>query len=156
MDSMAFVVYAALLAAGLAVGFGLGLLQNRRNAQRAHDLAARLEQVGKERELARQELDAARDALRHRTKDYDAYRGKVTDHFAGTSDRLRELAIQYRAVYQHLAEGASALCPEGFQGLAGGLELLAPQSEAAPEPENENSNESENGNDSENESERER
>jgi uncharacterized membrane-anchored protein YhcB (DUF1043 family) len=136
---MAFVVHAALLAVGLTIGFGVGLWRNRHTAQRARDLAARFEQASKERELARQELDAARDALRRLTQDYDAYRGKVTDHFAGTSDRLRDLAIQYRAVYQHLAEGASALCPDGFQGLEGGLEApaLPADSEAAPEPERE-------------------
>jgi uncharacterized membrane-anchored protein YhcB (DUF1043 family) len=142
MDSTALAVYAGLLAAGIGIGFGLGLLRNQQNGKRARDLAARLEKASKERELARQELDVARDSLRRLTQDYDAYRGKVTDHFAGTSDRLRELAIQYRAVYQHLAEGASALCPEGFEGLAGGLELLAPQAESQPEPEPERSAES--------------
>jgi uncharacterized membrane-anchored protein YhcB (DUF1043 family) len=130
MDSMAYVVYAALLGAGLTVGFGLGLWRNQHNERRARDLAARLEQASKERELARQELEVARDALRRLTQDYDAYRGKVTDHFAGTSDRLRDLAIQYRAVYQHLAEGASALCPDTFKGLEGGLEALAPTAES--------------------------
>jgi uncharacterized membrane-anchored protein YhcB (DUF1043 family) len=136
---MGFVVYAALLAAGLTVGFGLGLWRNQHNEKRARDLAARLEQAAKERELARQELEVARDALRRLTQDYDAYRGRVTDHFAGTSERLRGLAFQYRAVYQHLAEGASALCPEGFKGLDGGLEALAPttQSQAPAEPERE-------------------
>jgi uncharacterized membrane-anchored protein YhcB (DUF1043 family) len=132
-----FVAYAALLAAGLIVGWGVGLWRNQLDAQRARDLAAQLERTAKERELARQELDVARDSLRRLTQDYDAYRGRVADHFAGSSERLRDLAIQYRAVYQHLAEGASALCPETFRGLEGRLEALTPLDEpqAAPEAE---------------------
>ena len=53
------------------------------------------------------------------------YRGKVADHFAGTSERLRELTLQYRAIYNHLAEGAGELCPESFEKLEGGLGLDA-------------------------------
>jgi uncharacterized membrane-anchored protein YhcB (DUF1043 family) len=33
--------------------------------------------------------------------------------------------VQYRAVYEHLAEGAQALCPEAFQALRSSLEAPA-------------------------------
>ena len=54
----------------------------------------------------------------------------------GTSERLRELTFQYRAIYNHLAEGAVDLCPEGFEKLDGGLGLDAlPEESETPESE---------------------
>lgn len=126
MELSAYLVL-AILAGGMAIGFGLGLLRNRANGRRAHDLAARLETANKERELSREELNVARETLRRVEREHQAYRQQVSDHFGGASDQLRALTLQYRTLYEHLAQGASALCPEGFKGLEGGFEALAAQ-----------------------------
>ena len=113
----AWIAVLAALAAGFLLGRGTG--------KDARALRA-LEAV----------LDAERNAhLRTRTES-EAYRKQVTDHFTETSERLHELTLQYRSVYEHLAKGASELCPEGFAKLAGGLGLdaLPEEAEAPPPP----------------------
>jgi len=142
VDLSVYIVHAALLAAGLAAGFGFGLLRNDRGARRARDLAGQLETANKERELAQGELQAAREQLGRLQEEHDGYRGLVTDHFVGASDRLRDFTVQYRAVYQHLAEGASALCTGAFPGLESSFDALAPRAET-PESENEPRSENE-------------
>jgi len=80
--------------------------------------AARVRELGEELESAREESAELR-------RDLDGYKTRVADHFAETSHRLHDLTLQYRAVYDHLAKGASELCPEGFEKLEGGLGLDA-------------------------------
>ena len=133
----AYDVHAALMLAGLAAGFGLGLLRSRRNDRRLREQDAQLETANKERELAQSELVAAREAIQRGKQQHADYRALVNDHFVGASDRLREFTLQYRAVYQHLAEGASALT-EGFAGLEnsfGALEAETTQRAAESESE---------------------
>jgi uncharacterized membrane-anchored protein YhcB (DUF1043 family) len=117
-----------MVAAAVLAGVAVGILIGRRSSEaraRARRLEAQLEDLRKEYERAEAEIAAGREEL-------ERYRGKVADHFAGTSERLRELTLQYRAIYNHLAEGAGELCPEGFEKLEGGLGLdaLPPESEA--------------------------
>lgn len=122
----------AILAGTLVVGVGVGFAVGRRTGQahaRILELQARVETLSKERESVRAELEARKDELRRAREEHEAYRGEVSAHFSGTSDLLRDLTLQYRAVYDHLARGAGALCPEGAVALAQGLE-----SEALPEP----------------------
>ena len=38
------------------------------------------------------------------------YKSHVTDHFQTTANLLNEMTEQYRAVYEHMARGASELC----------------------------------------------
>jgi len=78
------------------------------------------------------ELDTTREARGQLQEELDGYRGRVADHFAETSERLRDLTLQYRSVYDHLAEGAVELCPDGFEKLEGGLGLDALPEDAAP------------------------
>ena len=131
----AYDVHAALLLAGLAAGFGLGLLRNRNN-RRLRELDAQLETANKERELVQSELVAAREAIQKGKQQHADYRALVNDHFVGASDRLREFTLQYHAVYQHLAEGASALT-EGFAGLEGSFGALEAQTTREPATESE-------------------
>jgi len=110
-----WIALAAALAAGLgfAIGrFGGGADRRARALNRA---------LAEER--------AAHDKARG---EYDAYRKQVADHFTETSERLHDLTLQYRSVYEHLAKGATELCPEGFSKLEGGLGLDALPEEAAP------------------------
>jgi uncharacterized membrane-anchored protein YhcB (DUF1043 family) len=95
--------------AGLLVGFGLGRLTAPGAAQ-ARRLQAELEGALKDGERVGAELAASRE-------EQAVYRGQVSDHMVGTVDRLRDLALQYRAVYDHLAEGAQDLCPERFAAI---------------------------------------
>jgi len=102
------VLYLAPFAA-LIAGFALGRL-TAQGAVQARRLQAELEGALKDGERARAELAASRE-------EQAAYRGQVSDHMVGTVDRLRDLALQYRAVYDHLAEGAQDLCPERFAAI---------------------------------------
>src|SRR5690606_39350720 len=61
------------------------------------------------------------------------YRQDVSEHFAQTSKLLRDLTLQYRNVYEHLAEGARTLCPEAGTLLPGSLAEAALPAEASPE-----------------------
>ena len=89
------------------------------------------------------QLAAERTAQQKTRGESAAYRKQVADHFTETSERLHDLTLQYRAVYEHLAEGASELCPGGFAKLEGGLGLdalpeeaeLSPAAPAKAEPE---------------------
>ena len=89
-----------------AAGVAFGRSASRRTAARARELEARLGAA--EEEMAR-------------------YRSQVSEHFSETSTLLRDLTLQYRSVYEHLAEGARTLCPEGVQ-------LLAPSLAEAAQP----------------------
>lgn len=92
---------------GLLIGIGLGMLLGRRSGHHA----ARVRRLTEDLEASRQELSR--------------YRGQVGDHFTRTSDLLRRMTLQYRAVYDHLAEGARTLSPDGAAALAAGM-LEAP------------------------------
>jgi uncharacterized membrane-anchored protein YhcB (DUF1043 family) len=48
------------------------------------------------------------------------YREEVAAHFTKTSELVHGLTLQYRAVYDHLADGARALCPEQMMELSQG------------------------------------
>ncbi len=153
----------AILLVGVVVGLLLGRRTSAARA-RARQLEGQLEHLQKEHERTQAEIQAGRaeleqaqaeirtgrdalesaqteiregrDELQRTREGLESYRGKVTDHFVGTSERLRELTFQYRAIYNHLAEGAGELCPEGFQKLDGGLGLDAlPEESEAPESE---------------------
>jgi uncharacterized membrane-anchored protein YhcB (DUF1043 family) len=109
-----WVAVVAVLAAGL--GFAIGRSAGS-PARRARALQAALAAERAEHEKARSE--------------YDGYRKRVVDHFSETSEHLHDLTLQYRAVYEHLAKGATELCPEGFSKLEGGLGLDALPEEVA-------------------------
>ena len=50
-------------------------------------------------------------------QDYDAYRERVTNHFAQTAEHFRTIGREYRALYDHMASGADALCdPQAVDG----------------------------------------
>ena len=109
-----------LVVAGAAAGFVLGRFTGSA-AQQVRELRASNEQLAKEKEHALAERDAAAAATKQAVREQEEYRASVTQHFSGTSELLRELTHKYRAVYDHLASGAGALCPEGFVGLAESL-----------------------------------
>jgi hypothetical protein len=114
------------------VGLGVGVLLGRRSSEgagRARALETELSVERSARARALEEKRAAEDALASARAQAEEYRGRVVEHFYGTSEQLRALTLQYRAVYDHLAEGAQDLCPETFQALRAGLE--APLLEAS-------------------------
>jgi uncharacterized membrane-anchored protein YhcB (DUF1043 family) len=110
-------VVAPILAVVVLAAFLLGR-RTGGGARRVRELEAELARTAEARDAAQQELDG--------------YRRRVTDHFTETSHRLHDLTLQYRAVYDHLAKGASELCPEGFEKLEGGLGLDALPEESTP------------------------
>ena len=105
------------------VATGVGLLIGVASfafARRTGPQAQQIRELTGALDDARADADGVREELAR-------YRGRVADHFAGTSDKLRELTVQYRSVYDHLAAGANALCPEGFEQLEGGLAAALPE-----------------------------
>jgi len=69
------------------------------------------------------ERDEARNGLNH-------YRDRVDRHFLETADLINDLTHSYRAVHQHLSQGAHGLCSE-----AGRRKAAAKSLDAAFEPE---------------------
>ncbi len=116
LDSIApelWLIAAGFLLLASVVGFAAG--------RRTGSGATQIKELTGALDDARAEADGARSEL-------DRYRGSVADHFADTSEKLRDLTLQYRSVYDHLAAGAEELCPEGFQQLEGGLAAALPES----------------------------
>jgi len=91
LDPVLLAIAAGALLATFLIGLAFGRASSRRTAERARDLEDRLQ-------LAEEEMNQ--------------YRAQVSDHFSDTSKLLRDLTLQYRNVYEHLAEGARTLCPE--------------------------------------------
>lgn len=76
-----------LIVAGI-IGFFLGR-RTTAGSQQARELEKRLDQV---------------------TRDKQHFEDRVTEHFTETATRLNALTENYRAVHEHLAEGANTLC----------------------------------------------
>jgi hypothetical protein len=81
--------------AGAVVGLLIGYFTGRRLSPGSHET----------RELERQ-LDEA-------TAKQERYEQRVNAHFADTASKLNALTDNYREVYEHIANGASELCPGG-------------------------------------------
>lgn len=121
-NDVLFAVFLLIVLAG-----GAGFLLGGRGGRLARRLAAL------EGELVNAKLETERARA-----ELAGYQRRVADHFTATSEKLHGLTLQYRAVYEHLARGASELCPEDFRPVAGGLDLsLLPAlgaADASPEP----------------------
>lgn len=53
------------------------------------------------------------------------YREEVTDHFSRTADLVNAMTQSYKAVYQHLAQGAESLC--GDEAVNPALQFAEPR-----------------------------
>jgi uncharacterized membrane-anchored protein YhcB (DUF1043 family) len=110
LPSLLFAI--VLLGGAFLAGLLLGRSSGRAAAKRCRELEA--------------ELRASQAAL-------GQYRSEVAAHFEQTSELLRAMTHQYRAVYEHLAEGARTLCPDQAIGLGAGLEkALLPEEAQRP------------------------
>lgn len=99
---------------GIVIGALAGRAGTRRESHRVRDL---------EEQLARAESE------------HTQYRTKVSAHFVETSRRLHDLTLQYKSVYEHLADGTRALCPDGSVAIAPSLaEAALPESASKSEP----------------------
>jgi len=103
----------------LLAGIAVGRAGRRREARRIGELEVRLA----ERDGRIAQLESARNEAQHRRDEAEqradeardrlaGYESQVADHFTRTSDLLREMTLQYRAIYEHLAEGARSLCDD--------------------------------------------
>lgn len=107
-----------MLAAALLGGYLVGRFTGRAAAI-ARDLAAQVEGLRKESERSAAELAAAKAQIERARAELEQYRARVSAHFAGASDRFRDLSLQYRSLFDHLSEGARALCGGEFTALDG-------------------------------------
>lgn len=99
-------------AGGVGVGVLIGWFLGRSGGQRDADRARELEQQ-----------------IENAKAEHAQYRTQVSQHFVETSRRLHDLTLQYRSVYEHLADGARTLCPEGAVAIAASLsEAALPES----------------------------
>jgi uncharacterized membrane-anchored protein YhcB (DUF1043 family) len=112
-DPVALAIAAVVLAVAFWLGLAVGRRRSRDAAERARELEDRLQ-------LAEDEMNR--------------YRHEVSEHFGQTSKLLRDLTLQYRNVYEHLAEGARSLCPEAGTLLPGSLAEAALPAEASEPP----------------------
>lgn len=123
----------------LGGGFAVGRLTGSSQAG-IRELKGKLETAQKERELAQGSLEAAKAEIARVESEREEYGSRVVDHFSATSELMRDLTVQYRAVYDQLTRGATSLCPDGSVGLQDGLrpeslgEGGGPESEADAPP----------------------
>ena len=108
-SQLLWVAAAGGLGVGLLVGYLLARSGARREAARVRDL---------EEQIGRAEAEHAQ------------YKASVSQHFVETSRRLRDLTLQYKSVYEHLADGARRLCPDGAVAIAPSLAEAALPAEA--------------------------
>lgn len=102
---------ALLVLAGVGIGYGLGTIGRKHEAEKASDLQ----------------------------KELDDYRQNVTAHFNVTAEKFQTIGKEYRKLYEHMASGAAELChPEqtGERLEFPSVELIGREEpEAEPEPE---------------------
>jgi uncharacterized membrane-anchored protein YhcB (DUF1043 family) len=124
------------LVAFTLVGLGAGVLLGRRTseaAERARGLQVELDAERAELERVQSEKLALSAELERARAEAEGYRGRVVEHFYGTSEQLRALTLRYRELFVHLADGARELCPEASSALQAGLEPPAlPDGSPAP------------------------
>jgi uncharacterized membrane-anchored protein YhcB (DUF1043 family) len=128
VDPILIASFAGAGVIGLLIGVALG--RRGSSVARARELRSEVEALlGQNQGLqnAKQQLEGELQQARGQA---DEYKKKVVDHFYGTSEELRSLTLQYRAVYDHLAEGARQLCPDSFTALEGALDAPALGAEA--------------------------
>lgn len=109
-DPVSLVIAAIVLLGVFLIGLSAGRRRSRDAAERARELEDRLQ-------LAEDEMNR--------------YRGEVSEHFGQTSKLLRDLTVQYKNVYEHLADGARTLCPEAGALLPHSLAEAALPAEAS-------------------------
>ncbi len=93
MNQLTFLIAggALLLILGAALGYMVAVIRQKRSQARAESIKA----------------------------EFDAYREQVTGHFRKTAGQFQQLGVQYKALYDHLADGAQTLCktPSGADAL---------------------------------------
>lgn len=99
LDIVIGIATCVLIIAGIA-GFFIGR-RTTAGSQQARELEKRLDQV---------------------TRDKQHFEDRVTEHFAETATRLNALTENYRAVHEHLAEGANTLCAGNLSVSVGRLD----------------------------------
>jgi uncharacterized membrane-anchored protein YhcB (DUF1043 family) len=115
----------------------LALQHSHTEGQQREDALQRSQQ---ELQRSREELSRLREELQRSQQDFlrsqeesRQYRTQITQHFTQTAELLQTLTLNYRAVYEHLATGAAALCDGQVTTLTPETlreRLLAPPSEA--------------------------
>ncbi|MCS6927540.1 MAG: DUF1043 family protein [Candidatus Binatia bacterium] len=65
---------------------------------------------GRSETTSSQRVHALEAQLRQQQQELEKYREQVARHFMQTADLLHTLTANYRAVYEHLADGAQTLC----------------------------------------------
>jgi uncharacterized membrane-anchored protein YhcB (DUF1043 family) len=103
----------AALGVGLLGGWWMGRPRRRELERLQLALHHSHNELQQREELLRRgqkDLQRSREELQRSQEEVQQYRTQVTQHFTQTAELLQTLTLNYRAVYEHLAEGAAALC----------------------------------------------
>jgi uncharacterized membrane-anchored protein YhcB (DUF1043 family) len=75
---------------------------------------------GRSDRIATQRVQQLEAQLHQQREELAKYREQVVHHFMQTADLLHSLTANYRAIYEHLADGAQTLCAGQIHSLTPG------------------------------------
>jgi uncharacterized membrane-anchored protein YhcB (DUF1043 family) len=119
VDIQQFLPYAPWLAAVVALVVGFLMGRAGQGPKRRRELEGELSVLRGLEEEGRTVRDDLERRLAEASTNSKEYKQQVVDHFYGTSEQLRSLTLQYRSVFDHLADGARELCPDEIGELDG-------------------------------------
>jgi uncharacterized membrane-anchored protein YhcB (DUF1043 family) len=119
VDIQQLLPYAPWLAAALALAVGFVMGRAGQGPKRRRELEGELSVLRGLEEEGRSTREDLERRLADAGSEAEVYKKKVVDHFYGTSEQLRSLTLQYRSVFDHLADGARELCPDEIGQLDG-------------------------------------
>jgi len=79
--------------------------------------------------IGRSGVGGSRAKVEKAEAELEEYKRNVTEHFGQTAAQFQAIGKQYRELYEHMANGAQALCEPGEAGVQ---LLFAPGTDAAP------------------------
>lgn len=88
--------WVAYLSIGILIGFAAGFYFSHLNGSEK-----------KKREELESKLNSAQNEITH-------YKQNVTDHFVKTSSLINNMTDSYRAIYNHMSDGAKTLCSQSL------------------------------------------
>ena len=131
------------VSAGVAVAFLCGVFIGRwfsTGVKRIKALRKEIEETQADLDKVRSDLEQTRVVLEETRQEASEYRHNVTEHFSKAADLFNSLTVNYRAVYEHLAQSSLILCDENTVMLSEGVpaerrlgeEQNAPRATVAP------------------------
>ncbi|MBA2594344.1 MAG: YhcB family protein [Pseudomonadota bacterium] len=112
------------VSAGFAVALLCGVFIGRwfsTGVKRIKALRKEIEEIQADLAKTRSDLEQTRMVLEETRQEASEYRHNVTEHFSKAADLFNSLTVNYRAVYEHLAQSSLVLCDENTVMLSEGV-----------------------------------